>query len=281
MGTQPRSPLKIVGGKAASAERIIAAFPPPHCYDRYCEPFLGAAHVLFAKPASGHEEIGNDLSNNLYTFFNQLRDNAEILQERVDNLLYSRAQYYAFYASLFDGTKLDPLERAVRFFYCLRLTGTGWLRKSPPGVNCRHSNVLSFRSATEVFQFAKERLRYVFVDNRDALATITRYDSPRTLIYADPPYIDAEHYYEASRDGFDHVGLARVLNQAKGYVALSYYPHAQLDQLYPAPKWRRMTWQQKKNCALYENTSNDIGTELLLMNYPETFGGLFDERNGL
>jgi hypothetical protein len=30
-----RSPLLTVGGKFASAERIVAAFPPPHCYDRY------------------------------------------------------------------------------------------------------------------------------------------------------------------------------------------------------------------------------------------------------
>jgi DNA adenine methylase len=116
------------------------------------------------------------------------------------------------------------------------------------------------------------------VDNRDAIKTIERYDSSITLLYCDPPYVNAEQYYEASRHGFDHLALASALNQAQGYVALSYYQHDLLDQLYPAPKWRRMTWQQKKNCAIQENTSNDIGTELLLMNYPETFGGLFDER---
>lgn len=273
---QVRSPLKWVGGKHSAADRILAAFPPPDSYSRYCEPFGGAGHVLFSKPPYRHEEIYNDLSNNLYAFFSQLRDNTDELQQRVENLLYSRAQYYAFYASLFDGTDFSPLERAVRFFYCLRLTGTGWLRKSPSGVNCQHSNVLSFRSATEVFQLAKQRLRTVLIDNRDCLDTIRRYDSPKTLYYCDPPYWGAEHYYEVSRDGFDHVGLASALNRARGYVALSYYPHPEIDKLYPPDRWRRMTWQQVKSSALHEDASNDLATELLLMNYPAHTGGLFD-----
>lgn len=271
-----RSPLKYTGGKFSAAERILAAFPPPHCYGRYVEPFGGAAHVLFAKEPYG-EEVYNDLSNNLYTFFAQLRDNADALQERMDNLLYSRAQYREWYPSLFDGTVLDPFERAVRFFYCLRLTGTGHLRKSTPGINCKHANVLSFRSAAEVFQVAKQRLRTVLIDNRDGLETIKRYDDPRTTFYCDPPYIDAEHYYEASKFGFDHEALAHALNRVRGYVALSYYQHDLLDKLYPASKWRRMEWQQKKHCDVHKNAKNDVGTEILLMNYAPTRGGLFDE----
>ena len=275
-----RSPLKWVGGKAAAADRILAAFPPPDSYSRYVEPFGGAAHVLFGKDPYRHEEVYNDLSNNLYTFWTQLRDNADVLQQRVDDLLYSRAQYYDFYASLFDGSVLDPMERAVRFFYCLRLTGTGWLRKSPPGVNCRHTNVLSFRSAVEIFQIARERLKYVLIDNRGGIATIRRYDSPKTLFYCDPPYIDREHYYEASRLGFDHEALAQALNQAKGFVVLSYYPHPLLDDLYPTSRWRRMTWTQKKSSALKSDEDGEVytdqTTELLLMNYAPTVGGLFD-----
>jgi len=280
MSTQVRSPLKYCGGKHSAAERILAAFPPPHCYDTYVEPFGGAAHVLFAKYPYHHAEVYNDLSNNLYTFWYQLRDNAEVLQERVNGLLYSRAQYYDFYRSLFDGTDLSPLERAVRFFYCLRLTGTGWLRPSPVGWNCQHSNVLSFRTASELFKVCQERLRCVAIDNRDCIDTITRYDSPKTLFFCDPPYIDREQYYEASRNGFDHEALAKSLNRVEGYVVLSYYPHPLLDQLYPSGQWRRMTWQQKKSSALKLDEDGDIhtemATEILIMNYSPISGGLFD-----
>jgi DNA adenine methylase len=280
MNTQLRSPLKTVGGKAAAAERILAAFPPPHCYDRYIETFGGAGHVLFAKPAYGHEEVYNDSSHNLYIFWQQLKMNAEEMQRQLDDLLYERATYYQFHKSLFDGTKLTDLDRAIRFFYVLRSTGTGWIRLSPVGWNYRAESLHAFRSAVELFPLAKERLHYVAIDDRDCLATIKRYDSPRALFFCDPPYIGTEHYYEASRDGFDHEALAQALNHARSYVALSYYPHPLLDKLYPSDRWRRMTWSQKKSSALkVENGDVHTGTatELLLMNYSEQRGGLFDE----
>jgi DNA adenine methylase len=278
MTQQVRSPLLTVGGKSASAERIVAAFPPPSCYDRFVDACGGAGHVLFALPLCGKEEIYNDLSNNLMAFWLQVQANADMMQQTLDDLPYSRELYYQFYRSLYNGTILSPLERAIRYFYCLRSTGTGWMRKSPVGWNCRGQKVLAFRSAVELFQAAKKRMRNVVIDNRDVLATIKRYDSPRTLYFCDPPYFGTEHYYEASRDGFDHVGLANALNAAKGYVALSYYPHPEIDRLYPPDKWRRMTWTQTKSSAIHEDAANDVATEMLLMNYSPTSGGLFDER---
>lgn len=275
---QVRSPLKYSGGKFSSAERIIQAFPPPHCYDLYCEPCAGALHVLFAKPPYGHQEVIGDLDGNLITFWQHIRDNAKDMQLELDSLPYARQLYYAYHESLFDGESLTPLDRAVRYFYVIRMAGTAWLRDPAVGWNCHHEALRAFRSAIEMFQAAKERLKYVAIDNRDVLATIKRYDSPRTLFYIDPPYIDKHQYYPASRDGFDHVSLAKMLNQARGYVALSYYPHGLLDQLYPADKWRCMEWHQQKNTALKLDGKEREGTEILLMNYSPNMGGLFDER---
>jgi DNA adenine methylase len=113
----------------------------------------------------------------------------------------------------------------------------------------------------------QERLKFVAIDNRDVLATIRRYDSPQTLFYIDPPYINAEMYYEASRyDGFPHEAMARELNNARGLVALSYYPHPSIDRLYPMDKWRRISWQQPKSSDL-KSEEMAVATELLLCNY--------------
>lgn len=273
---QVRSPLKYPGGKFRSAERIIAAFPPAHCYDLYCEPCAGALHVLFAKPAYGHQEVVGDLDGNLIAFWQHIRDNAKEMYQELDNQPYARQLYYAYHADLFDGVDLTPLERAVRYFYVIRGAGTAWLRDPAVGWHYHHESLKAFRAAIEMFQAAKERLKYVSIDNRDVLATVKRYDSKRTFFYIDPPYVERHQYYPASLDGFDHVGLANMLNQTEGYVALSYYPHESLDQLYPAAKWRRMEWTQKKHSAIQKNAEKkDDGHELLLMNYPETFGGLF------
>ena len=131
MTTQLRSPLKWVGGKFQAAARLLAAFPPPNCYDTYHEPCGGAAHVLMLKPPWGHREIYNDLNDDLCNFWLQVQGNADALVERLQGLPYSRKLYYEFHVRLFDGSQIDPVERAVMWFYVLRGTGTGWLRSSP------------------------------------------------------------------------------------------------------------------------------------------------------
>ena len=277
MTQQAKSPLKRIGGKSFAAARIVAAFPAPGAYDTYVEPCAGACHVLMAKPANGHEEIINDLDGNLIAFWREMLTNAPAMEAYLDRLPYARQIYYDFYRSLFDGSDLSQFERAVRYFYCLRSTGTGWLRRSPVGWDHRGSNVRSFRGAVELFEAVQDRLKYVAIDNRDVLASIKRYDSPRTLHYVDPPYIGAESYYEASKHGFPHADLAALLNQVQGYVVLSYYPSPELEQWYPVNKWRRVTWQQHKSSQIALGTrEEDTATEIVLCNYDEPAKTLWD-----
>lgn len=275
-----KSPLKRVGGKHAAAARIVAAFPAPGAYDTYVEPCAGACHVLMAKSACSHEEIINDLDGSLIAFWREMLTNAPAMQAYLDRLPYARQLYYDFYRSLFDGSDLSQFDRAVRYFYCLRSTGTGWLRRSPVGWDHRGSNVCSFRNAIELFEAVQDRLKYVAIDNREALVSIKRYDSSRTLHYVDPPYIGAEQYYTASKHGFPHADLATLLNQVQGYVALSYYPAPELDVWYPVEKWRRVAWQQHKSSQIaLETREEDTATELLLCNYPEPVKTLWSKED--
>jgi DNA adenine methylase len=107
------------------------------------------------------------------------------------------------------------------------------------------------------------------VECKDFEDIITRYERPTTLFYCDPPYIGAEFYYgDVAPFGIaDHERLAQLLNATSAQVALSYYPHPLIDELYPVSKWRRITWQTYKHA---EKTGKDrqTATELLLMNYP-------------
>lgn len=124
-----RSPLKWVGGKFYSAQRIVAAFPAPHTYTTYVETCGGAAHVLFAKSPYRHKEVYNDLNNDLVNFWLQCRDHAEVLAERLQTLPYARSLYYEYYRSLFDGSQIEPFERAIRLVWRIRLRGMlriGW-----------------------------------------------------------------------------------------------------------------------------------------------------------
>jgi DNA adenine methylase len=277
--TISRSPLKYVGGKAASASRIVAAFPASTRYDTYSEPCGGAAHVLFAKPNYGHREIYNDLNNDLVNFWLQVQDHAEALAARLQALPYSRSLYYSFHERLFNGSTIDPLERAALYFYVLRGTATGWIRETPGGWNNTASNAAAYYSLLDTFRLVKQRLthpRRVIIDNRDVERVLEEYDSPTTLHYVDPPYIGAEYYYQAGyrkqvKKPFDHARLAAQLNDVQGFVALSYYPHPDLDRWYSPDRWHRLTWQQSKPSSV-PALGEEVGvvqtaTEMLLCNY--------------
>jgi DNA adenine methylase len=95
---------------------------------------------------------------------------------------------------------------------------------------------------------------------------------PRTLFYADPPYIGCEDYYDTDEETVftedDHRRLAALLNATTALVALSYYEDPLVDDLYPATRWRRISWMQS---VAVERTRSQRqqGREVLLMNYPE------------
>lgn len=284
---QLRSPVPWQGGKHYSAQFILSHFPAPSQYDVLVDAFGGGANILLTKPAGKHLEVYNDIHNDLVNFWLQCRDNPEVLQQRCDSLPYSRALYYAYHKSLFDGTELTDLERATRWFYVLNSSFRASVEEAPNGWSCGvtglhrgqvggykgHLHAKSYRNTVEAFIDVAARFRNVEIDCRDFEEVVKQYEQPyglRTLIYADPPYIDSEHYYKPSKDAdytMFHQRLARVLNETPAKVALSYYDHPWLDELYPASKWRRVTWQTIKHSQRTKAT-RDKATELLLCNYP-------------
>ena len=270
------SPLAWVGGKNASAERIVSAFPPPDAYDTYVEVFGGAAHVLVRKPPFKHIEVYNDLNDDLVRFWMAARDQPEALQQRIDTLPFSRSLYGTYRQNLRQHEPMDDLERAARWFYLLRSTfggvpdfSKGWGYVIRQGSNKAHS----LRTATALLALVAERFRCVQIEHQDFAVLIETYQTPRTLFYVDPPYIGCEAYYDDC-DGTalfteqDHHRLATLLNATPALVAVSYYEHPLVRELYPAGHWRTMTWTQAK-AVERTRASRQYGHEMLLMNYPQ------------
>ena len=267
-----RSPLPWIGGKYYSRARIIAAFPDPSRYEVYCEPFCGACHVLLSKPRAGHAEVINDLNADLVNWWLACRNHPNELRTALELLPYSRTLYHAYHASLFDGTPLNPVERAARWFYAVRSSfraaadpqSTGW----DCAVDPRHNPAVTFQNMLAIFEQIATRLRTVHIDARNYDAVITQYSRRSTLFYVDPPYIGKESYYKtgARFTTDDHRRLADLLNQTSAFVALSYYEHPLLEALYPASRWRRVRWSSFKHlqrtCETHEQTA-----EVLLCNY--------------
>ena len=114
-----------------------------------------------------------------------------------------------------------------------------------------------------------DRLLRVQIENRPANDVLRLYDSADTLFYCDPPYIhetrgDSKAYgYEMTDQ--QHRELAKVLNTVKGMVAISNYRCSLMDELYPAPRWRKIVGPARTNHA-----TKGTRVEVLWVNLPET-----------
>jgi DNA adenine methylase len=105
----------------------------------------------------------------------------------------------------------------------------------------------------------------------DFTNVILEFDSPTTYFYVDPPYWKTENYYSNHDfDRNDHERLANVLTKIKGKFSLSYYDFDLLSLWYPKETYTWETKQFAKAAAAKKGVSQNMGEELLIMNYKNT-----------
>lgn len=107
-----RSPLNYLGGKSRLAERIVKLIPEDHIC--YCEPFCGAAWVLFTKQPSKVEVI-NDADGELITFWRVVQNHLEEFLRYYKWALISRRLFEL--ENMKNPETLTDIQRAVRYFY--------------------------------------------------------------------------------------------------------------------------------------------------------------------
>ena len=198
----------------------------------YVEPFAGSCAVLFKKPypnltnALHYMEVINDTNKDLINFFTVLRDNGEALCEKLALTLYSEEERRR--AKVIEG---DELERARRY-YVRVMTGfgnvphAGWKR----GFKDQNFAMTWYNKVNALPQYI-DRMRHVAIACDDALKVMDQFDSPQTLFYLDPPYIntDQQQYKGYTREHYEQ--LLDKMQQMQGACLLSNYP--QPDITYP------------------------------------------------
>lgn len=216
--------LKYPGAKWRVAQWIINFFPEHHSY---IEPYFGSGAVLFNKPRSNIETV-NDMDGEVVNFFECIKKDPERLADEVYMTPYSRAVYKDAYTIC----PADSFERARNFFircnmgHGFRTTGekVGW--KNDVKGRERAYAAAAWAKAPDTIISAAERLRGVQIDNRPANEFIPRFNDPRVLVYADPPYLlntrhGKQYRHEMSED--DHAELLEILKAHQGAVILSGY----------------------------------------------------------
>lgn len=205
-----------IGGKSQLARQIIGLMPPHHCY---CEVFAGAAWVLFKKTRAPVEII-NDANGDLINLYRCIQHHLPEFSRQFDLLLISRDEYER--QKQIDPSTLTDIQRAARFYYLLRLGYGGKIAGHHMALGPDRPPAVSMADIEADLSAQHERLANVMVENQSYSRILTRYDSPRTLFYIDPPYWGCEDYYGKnlfSRDDFGH--LREQLRQLKGRFILS------------------------------------------------------------
>ena len=250
-----------VGGKKALRDEILARFP--RNYKRYIEVFGGAGWVLFHKPPGNDFEVFNDFNGNLVNLYRCVREQPEALRNELRYMLNSRLDFEYMKGMLHSQAVLPDVLRAAYYYALIRYSyaaGTSTFGSQP------HAMWNNF----PLIESAAGRLQKVVIENKDCVKLIRQYDRPESFFYCDPPYYNADQYYEAvSSDGFDHAGLADALLGIKGKFLLSYNDCPEIRALYDRPGIVVEGISRLSNIAQrYENGKQY--PELLISNYDTT-----------
>ena len=250
-----------VGGKKALRDEILARFP--RNYKRYIEVFGGAGWVLFHKPPGNDFEVFNDFNGNLVNLYRCVREQPEALRNELRYMLNSRLDFEYMKGMLHSQAVLPDVRRAAYYYALIRYSyaaGTSTFGSQP------HAMWNNF----PLIESAAGRLQKVVIENKDCVKLIRQYDRPESFFYCDPPYYNADQYYEAvSSDGFDHAGLADALLGIKGKFVLSYNDCPEIRALYDRPGIVVEGISRLSNIAQrYENGKQY--PELLISNYDTT-----------
>lgn len=204
-----RSPLSgWIGGKHHLAKDIIKRIPEHACY---CEPFAGAAWVLFSKEPSDAEVL-NDINSDIVTLYRVIRFHLREFIEHFKWLLCAREEFQRFMAT--PPEVLTDIQRAVRFYYVQRQSFGGRVVHPSYGYSTKRGPRLNLLRIEEDLSEAHLRLSRVYVEHLSYADVITRYDRPETFFYLDPPYFRCEDYY--GKGVFTREDFARLRNLLRG-----------------------------------------------------------------
>ncbi|WP_435358432.1 DNA adenine methylase [Haloarchaeobius sp. DFWS5] len=205
------------GGKGRGSDWILEKVPEHRCF---VEVFGGSAALTYNKPPS-QNEVYNDVNDDLVQFFETLRERTDELTEWVKNVPYSRSLYDDWVADYFDGVRPDdPIRRAGRFWTLRYMQFAGDI-SSPNGFKTRakKSPARTFDNARHRLNVLADRFHDVIIENKDYTAILEDYDQEAVLFYMDPPYVDAEHYYDCE---FNHDDFVDVLHDVEADWMVSY-----------------------------------------------------------
>ncbi len=256
-----KTPISYYGGKQSMVRHIIPLIPKQH--EIYVEPFFGGGAIFWAK-APSTVEIINDYNALVINFYEQLKLNYAELKQKIEATPYSREVYkYAMFI-YHNPYIFNPITKAWAFWEAT-IQGFGNKIGSWRSSQRNNKEIKTFenKKAQLTTAFA-ERLKYVQMEQKDAVELILQHDSTETLFYLDPPYVGSNqgHYGGYTQDHFDK--LLKVLAIVKGDFILSSYPNESLNKYIKEHNWVYREYDMNLSMS---RQSNKRKIECLTMNF--------------
>jgi len=254
------TPISYYGGKQSMLPHILPLIPN---HEIYVEPFFGGGAVFWAKEPTAVEII-NDFNGMVVNFYRQLKSNFEELKRAIDATPYSRQAYQKALVVYENPYLFNAVTKAWAFW-----TGTsqGFSNKIGSWRCSQITEKESKRNENKKQAFTKElseRLKYVQIEQKDAVDLIKDMDTPETFFYLDPPYVGADqgHYGGYMQEHFND--LLETLSHIQGKFLLSSYPNPELE------KYRKQFDWQSNDVNMSLSASRKFGRrkiECLTFNY--------------
>ena len=278
--------LSYIGGKSKIGKWIAPFYPED--METYIETFGGMFWCFFNMDLSKYPNLKkvvyNDFNPLNYNLFQCIKNPTLLLEainsipcqqfgEEITPTIY-KEQFNDFQSELFEsGFTINYPDYVVasKYVYILTSVFSGSKPETSSFIDLKgkyKSKYLTFRDKLLKPEWVEHFLRITDVENMDFADVITKYDSPTTYIYLDPPYYKTENYYsnhDFTRD--DHERLAKTLQNIQGKFSLSYYDFPELHEWFPENTFR---WERKefvKAASAKKGVKQNMGEELLILNY--------------
>lgn len=252
------APLRWFGGKGLLAPNIIPLFPTIGI-TTYVEPYAGAASVFWALQHKYPIEVINDVDSRIVAVFRALQDD-EKFERFAHKLLwtpYSSDEHKKANDILDNLDDYDEIDVAWAMVVA-HVQGFGGRAHAGWGKSVERSQPESWRSRQSRLLAWHDRIMQVYIENRDALEVIQYWDSPTTLFYIDPPYVqeartDVKYEHEVD-DSHHHQLVETLLGAQSQHIFLSGYDTPIYKPLEDAG-WRRVEWETVSHAAGRTRTS--------------------------
>jgi len=278
--------VSYIGGKSRIGKWIVPFYDKN--METYVEGFSGMFWCFFNMDLDNYPNLKtivyNDFNPLNANLFKCVRDHQRLLDECNKLVVQEKGvfptdpickeNFNNFQKEIFSDEFIigdENYEAAAKYVYVLTQVFSGSKPETSKFIDLKgkyHSKFTSFKNKLNNGKYHKLFESITNVENMDFQNLLEKYDSPTTYFYMDPPYWKTENYYSNHDfDVNDHLRLADTLKTLKGKWSLSYYDFPLLSEWLPKDEY---VWEKKlfaKASAAKKGVSQNMGEELLIMNY--------------